>query len=97
MVWAWTITVGWPSWRGPLKRVSGELVGTGPEGEVDQRFELAGADDRPLAELPGFGDARGGDPFRWAGRQPSDVEATVAVEVEDDLFERRRARLRRAC
>ena len=60
-----------------------------PEGTVTNPSTLPLPTCRPPADFARFGDARIRDPFRFADRQPGDVEAAVAVEVEDHLFERR--------
>ncbi|MEX2106960.1 MAG: hypothetical protein WD810_08690 [Solirubrobacterales bacterium] len=60
----------------------------GAAGEGDQRVDPAAADDRPAAGLARFLGARLGDPFRRAGGEAVDAEPTVAVEVDDRLFQR---------
>ena len=93
---AWTTTVGWPSWRGPLKRVSGELVGTGPEGRPTSASSL------PVPTIAPLQIGRASSTLAAAIRsgaqvgRPRDVEAAVAVEVEDDLFAAPAARRRPA-
>ena len=40
-----------PSWRGPLKRVTGELTGSGgPSSRVIRALDVPGADDRVLGQ-----------------------------------------------
>ena len=58
-------------------------------GQVEQRFDVPGSDDRSVTGPPSLGRARVRHLFRRAGWQAPGAEAAIAIEVDDRLFQGR--------
>ena len=90
VVYVWPTTVGLPSCRGPLKRVALTRAFDGHAEEIEDRADVAGADDRVGALPAAPRRPWRGRPGDRADRQPAGLELAVAVEVEAHFLQRRR-------